>query len=282
MNKNDPDYYSRQYNARAMIPEHPGIFARWQQDSDRVRRTHPAFLDLPYGGAEKERLDIFPTRERDAPLLVFIHGGWWRALDKADFSFIAPAYTHAGVNVAITNYTLAPRASLPEIVCEQLRAVAWLYRHAGQYNFDRSRIILAGHSAGAHMAAMLMAALWPTMSPDLPADLVKGAVLMSGVYDLEPVRRARFVNVDLKLKKADVGSLSPVFMPPSHPIPFVTACGGLESDEFKRQSALIARVWQPHHRADIALPDVNHLTMCDAFGTPGHPLLRATMELLRP
>lgn len=277
---NHADYYTQQYNARAMIPDHPRIFTRWLKDSAHVRRTHAALFDLAYGESSGERLDFFPTSRSDAPLLVFIHGGWWRSLDKSDFSFIAPAYTRAGFNVALTNYTLAPEASIADIVQQQLRALAWLYRNAEKYDFNPQRIVVAGHSAGAHLTAMMMAALWPTFAPDLPADLVKAGILLSGIYDLEPVRHAEFVNVDLKLTEDDVNPLSPAWMPQAHAAPFLTAFGGLESEEFKRQTALITDAWKASHRADIALPEANHLTICDAFATPGDPLCDASIALL--
>jgi len=278
--KNKAEYYAQQYNARAAIPDHPYIFTRWLKDSAHVRRTHAALFDLPYGEASGERLDFFPTNRSDAPLLVFIHGGWWRSLDKSDFSFIAPAYTGAGINVALTNYTLAPEASIADIVLQQLRALAWLYRNAEKYDFDPRRIVVAGHSAGAHLSAMMMAAVWPAFGPDLPPDLVKAGILLSGIYDLEPVRHAEFVNVDLKLGAAAIPPLSPAWMPQSHPAPFVTAYGGLESEEFMRQTELIVRSWQPSHRKDVALPDVNHLTICDAFASPDQPLFAASVDLI--
>jgi arylformamidase len=278
--KNPTEYYSQQYNSRAAIPDHPHIFTRWIKESAHVRRTAMGLFDLPYGESSGERLDFFPASRRNAPLLVFIHGGWWRSLDKSDFSFIAPAYVRAGFNVALPNYTLAPSASIEEITQQQLRALAWLYRNADQYDFDPRRIVVAGHSAGAHLTAMMMAALWPTFAPDLPHDLVKAGVLMSGLYDLDPVRYADFVNVDLKLTEERIAPLSPAFMPQAHAAPFITAVGGLETDEFKRQNALIGTNWNATHQRDIALPDANHLTICDAFAAPDSALFDATVKLI--
>lgn len=278
--KNQIDYYNQQYNARAMVPDTMRIFTRWVQESAHVRRTTAGLFDLAYGDASGERLDFFPANRRGAPLLVFIHGGWWRALDKSDFSFIAPAYTRAGINVALPNYTLAPSASLAEITLQQLRALAWLYRNADNYDFDPQRIIVAGHSAGGHLTAMTMAALWPVFAPDLPRDLVRAGVLLSGVYDLEAVRLADYVNVDLHLTPQQVAPLSPARMPQAHAAPFITAVGGLESDEFKRQNALIGARWKQNLHADIALPAANHLTICDAFSTAGSPLHAATLTLI--
>jgi arylformamidase len=274
-----PDYYNTQFNARAMVPDHPWIFTRWKKDSANIRRTVAGLFDLPYGETEGERLDFFPASRSDAPLVVFIHGGWWRSLDKSDFSFIAPSFTRAGINVAITNYTLAPAATLEEITMQQVRALAWLYRHAEQYDFDRTRIIVGGHSAGGHLSAMLMTAIWPAISHDLPLDLVKGGYLMSGVYDLEPVRLADFVNADLKLTPERVGPLSPARMPQSHATPFITTVGGLESEEFKRQTSLIGAAWKDSLVADIPAPAENHMTICDALATPGHALHEAVRKL---
>ena len=170
---------------------------------------------------------------------MFIHGGWWRSLDKPDFSFIAPAYTRVGINVALLNYTLAPQATLAEITLQQLRALAWLYRNARKYDFDPQRIVLSGHSAGAHLSAMLMTALWPLYGDDLSQDLIRAGIVLSGLYDMETVRRSDYVNWILKLTAASVNALSPALMPKSHAAPFIAAVGGLESDEFKRQNGLI-------------------------------------------
>jgi arylformamidase len=274
------DYYSQQYNSRSKIPEHQQIFARWAQDSAHVRRTTLGLFDLTYGSLPGERLDFFPASRAGSPLLVFIHGGWWRSLDKSDFSFIVPPYIQAGFNVALLNYTLAPSISIEEITQQQLRALAWLYRHADRYDFDRDRIVVAGHSAGGHLTAMMLAAIWPVYGADLPADLIKGGVMLSGIYDLDPIQYVDFVNVDLQLKTDDVNVLSPALMPQAHATPFITAVGGLESAEFKRQNALIGNAWKSNHVADIALPDANHFTICDAFASPDHPLFEATVDLI--
>ncbi len=274
-------YYTQQYNARADIPDHPAIFARWQKESALVRRTQAGLLDLPFGHADKERLDFYPAYRTDAPLLVFIHGGWWRSLDKSDFTFIVPGYRRAGFNVALTNYTLAPEATIEEITLQQLRALAWLYRNAERLEFDRHRIVVAGHSAGGHLAAMMLAALWPDYAPDLPADLLKGGVLMSGLYDLEPVCHADFVNVDLKLDPERAQRLSPSCMPQAVAgTSFITAVGALESNEFQRQTELIGQQWVRGFRKQVPLPGLNHLTICDAFADPSHPLFAATCELV--
>lgn len=274
-------YYNKQYNARAAIPDHPHIFTRWVKSSAEVRRRHAGLFDLAYGEASGERLDLFPAARAGAPLLIFIHGGWWRSLDKSDFSFIAPAFLNAGMNVAITNYTLAPKASIAEIVCQQLRAVAWLYRHAEQYDIDTRRIVIAGHSAGAHLAAMMMAAHWQVYDSELPADLVKAGILLSGLYDLSPLVHTPFVNADLKLRPEDADNLSPALISLPRKLPFITAVGGQESEEFQRQTHLIESAWRHSHRGTISLLESNHLTICDDFADPSRPLCRDALELCK-
>lgn len=273
-------YYNTQYNARAGIDDHVQIFERWARASANVRSAGTGILDMAYGESAGERLDFFPAAQPGGSLLVFIHGGWWRSLDKSDFSFLAPAFNAAGINVALTNYTLAPDADLEEITLQQVRALAWLYRNGQHHGADVDRIVVAGHSAGAHLTAMMMAAQWPAFEPDLPADLVKAGVAFSGLYDLAPVQHADFVNCDLRLTPERVGALSPALMDQAHPTPFITAVGGLESDEFKRQNGLLATAWQGSHVADIPMPQANHLTICDALAGPGLPLFDATCRLI--
>ena len=273
-------YYTEQLNARAAVPDHPEIIRRWQAESAQARGSEAGLLDLAFGSAPMERLDFFPAEQPGAPLLVFIHGGYWRSLDKSDFTFIVPAYRRAGFSVALTNYTLAPQASVEEITRQQLRALAWLYRRSARLDFDRDRMVIAGHSAGGHLAAMMMAAHWNVFGTDLPSDLIKGGILMSGLYDLEPVRHAEFINTDLKLDKSSALRLSPGWMPQPNSAPFITAVGDLESDEFKRQTALIASQWRHGFEREVPLQEENHFTICDCFGDESHPLFKASCELI--
>ena len=140
--------------------------------------------------------------------------------------------------------------------------------------------MVAGHSAGAHLAAMMMAARWNAYDTALPANLIKAGILMSGLYDLDPVRYAEFVNVDLKITEDNSLRLSPGYMSQPHSIPFITSVGDLESAEFKRQTSLIASKWQSAHQGDIPLQGINHLTICDMFALRGHPLFEQTCKLI--
>jgi arylformamidase len=157
-------------------------------------------LDIPFGSASGERLDFYPAPRPGSPLLVFIHGGWWRSLDKSDFTFIVPGYREAGFNVALTNYTLAPDASIEEITRQQLRALAWLYRNAARYDFDRDRIVVAGHSAGGHLAARMGCA-----DQTVPVTRV---MPISPLADLAPLMQTD-MNASLAIDPAEADSESP-------------------------------------------------------------------------
>lgn len=275
------EFCEREYNARASIPEHPQIFARWAEQSAAVRRLRACVIDLNYGETTGERLDLFPASRDGAPLLVYIHGGYWRSLDKSDFAWIAPPFVNHGVSVALLNYGLAPATPMEEIVRQMLRAHAWLYRNGDRLGFDPNRICLVGHSAGAHLTAMMMAAIWPAFGADLPADLVKGGLAISGIYDLEPLRHAPFIRADLGLDAKRARLLSPVHMPPATGRPLYTAVGALESGEFRRQTALIGKAWPRNLVREIQMPGLHHLNVIDELANVASPLFDAALEMTR-
>ena len=272
-------FCNREYNNRDMIPEFADILASWRSRAQSARETAAGRYDLAYGSGPRERLDLFPAAEPDAPLLVFIHGGYWRSLDKDHFSWVAPPFVARGISVAVLNYDLAPAASLQTITLKVLRAIEWLYRNAGAHGADPRRLFVAGHSAGGHLGAMAMAALWPIWDPDLPVDLVKGGILVSGLYDLAPLVQASFLNVDLKLDAHSADQLSPAWIPPACRAPLITAVGALESSEFKRQNALLGERWATFLRQDVPLPGRHHLSAIEALAEPGHPLFEAAAAL---
>ena len=274
-------YYDRQYNARAMIPDHAQIFERGAKRSEEARASLRCRLDIPYGASAAEKLDIFPAEGRSEALLVFIHGGYWRSRDKSDFSYLAPAFTRRGVALVLPNYGLCPQVGIEDIVKQNLLAIAWLWHHGAHHGVNPGRLYVAGHSAGAHLAAMMLAARWNTYMPELPHNLVKGGLAISGIYDLEPLVHAPFVNEDLKLDRALARRLSPVHIPPATTAPLYTAVGGDESEEFKRQNALIARIWRHAFTGDIPMPGCNHLTVLEQLADPASALFKGAMEMMR-
>lgn len=275
-----PQQLDQEYNARAAITDHPQIFARWRTDSHSARNDLRYEPDYYFGPSPAESLDLYPSARRNAPLLVFIHGGYWRSLDKKDFSFLAPAFVRAGVAVAMPNYGLAPATSIEEMVRQMLRALAWLYRHRSQLGIDARRIVVAGHSAGAQLAAMMLAADWTRWARDLPQDLLCGAVCISGIYDLKPLVRAPFLRDDLGLDDETAQRVSPVGYRPKLASSLITAVGGGESIEFQRQNRLIREAWPHCFRRDLPLPGRHHLASVEALGDPAHALFHATLRLL--
>lgn len=276
-----PEALDRAYNVRAAIPDHPAIFARWREESLRAIDDLRSEQDYYYGPSAAETLDFFPAHRNRAPLLMFIHGGYWRSLDKSDFSFVAPAFVTAGISVAVVNYGLAPKTDLAEMVRQMLRAGTWLHRHAADLGIDAERIHVAGHSAGAHLAAMMAGADWPAWSPGLPARLVKSVVGISGLFDIVPVARAPFLQDDLGLDDAAAARVSPANYQPPCPVPVLAAVGELESEEFHRQSRLLAESWKNCPVRVMGLPGRHHLSAVEALADPDHELFHATVKIIK-
>ncbi len=276
----DPVWLDGEYNNRARIADHAQIFERWKLASARARQEGPAHLDLRYGVEAAETLDIFLAAQAHAPVFVFLHGGYWRSLDKCDHSFVASALTRAGAMVVVPNYSLCPSVGIETIVMQMVRALAWVYRHAAQYGGDPARIVVAGHSAGGHLAAMLLACRWAEVGRDLPAELVCKALSISGLFDLEPLRHTPFLQSDLRLTRRSARRLSPAwFAAPAGELHAVV--GALESKEFLRQNALIRQKWGTNAVPSCeAIPACNHLNIVEGLADPRARLHRLALGLL--
>ncbi|MGH8705479.1 MAG: alpha/beta hydrolase [Burkholderiales bacterium] len=277
----DAAFYSREYNNRALVPEHPKFFERWAAAAARARATMICYLDRRYGEAPGETLDIFPARKGDGTCMMFIHGGYWRALDKGDFSFLAPAWVDAGVSLAVVNYDLCPKVTVEEIVRQMLRAGRWLYLNAEQYGMDEDRLYVSGHSAGGHLTAMLMAALWPVFDRRLPRDLFKGGLAISGIYDMRPMIQVDWLQPDLRLDEASALKVSPAFLPAATRAPVMTCVGGAESSEFRRQNALLGERWKGVFAGDIAMPGTHHFSVVDGLAAPSSALFAGARRLMK-
>ncbi|MEO5843736.1 MAG: alpha/beta hydrolase [Caldimonas sp.] len=275
-----PEWFDAQYNNRARIPEHLAILREWDERSHHARASSACTLDLAYGSAPGERLDLFTPKAPGAPVLVYIHGGYWRALDKRDQSFIAPPFVAAGAMVVLPNYALCPAVDIEHIVLQLVQALAWVWRHAAGHGGDPSRIVVVGHSAGGHLAAMMLSCDWRAVAPDLPVDLVDSALALSGVFELEPLRHAPFLAPDLNLDATSARRLSPVLMPaPGGRL--VAIVGADESEEFRRQSAAIAAAWGG--RAVPVCEEVparHHMNVLHELADPSSRTHRLALQLL--
>ena len=271
----DQAWLDAQYNMRARHPDFQQHFDRWAARSDLARQALAGHLDLPYAQGAACTLDVFPAQAKLAPLAVFIHGGYWRSLDKNEHRFLAEPLVRAGCTVVNVNYPLAPQASLDEIVASCRAAVAWTYRHGAEYQGDVRRIYVAGHSAGGHLAAMLVSTDWPAHA-SLPADVLKGGCAISGLYDLDPVRRS-YLNADLHLSEESAARNSPLRHLPAKAAPLILAVGLAESGEFVRQTADYAQAWLGRGLTGqhLQLPGLDHFSILDHFAQPGGALQRA-------
>ena len=282
------DWHDRMYNNRALVPEHPEFLENWARMSAATRASaKDSQIDVPYGDGPREVLDVFPAAASNAPVLVFVHGGYWRSLDKRDHSFIAPAFTQKGVCVVMPNYPLCPGTdarpvTIPDIALGLVQALAWTWRHIAKHGGDPSRITVAGHSAGGHLAAMLLACDWKSVAPDLPKNLVRNALAVSGLYDLRPLRKTPFLGDSLRLDHADAKRASPALWKAPGSGELFAVVGENESDEFVRQNMLIRAAWGAK-RVPVceALPGLHHFSVVDALADPAHALHGRAMELLQ-
>lgn len=261
----------REYNNRARVPGHPAIIAGWARDAAAFRAAAPAGsrLAIPYGPGERLRFDLFGPAEGQ-PVAMFIHGGYWQALDGSFVSHCAAGLAAHGVSVAVPTHDLAPDVTLAEIV-EQMRAAALaLHRLTGR------RILAMGHSAGGHLAAMLAATDWRAIDAHLPQHLVGAILPVSGLFELEPLLGTSVVAA-MGLDQATAHAFSPRFMP-SPGVAVHAVVGGAESGEYLRQTRDFAAAWGG---GSEALPGADHFTVLAPFAGPAHPLVRRAAAMAR-
>ena len=277
-----PTDYEAEYNNRARVPEHPEIFARWAREAEDYRaeamKERRAELGLQYGDTPRQTIDLFsPKRAAEAPLALFIHGGYWRSLDPSMFSQAARGANAHGIAVAVAGYDLCPEVTIAEIIDQIRHACLFLWLRTGR------RMMVYGHSAGGHLAAAMLATDWRGLYPKTPADLVPAAYSISGLFDLTPLLQVSMAS-DLHLDGGSARASSPLFWPPpAAGRAFDAAAGALESGEFLRQSRLIAEAWG---KAGVKtryeeIAGTNHFTVVDGLSDPASPMGARIAELAR-
>jgi len=265
-----PEWVEREYNNRALVPGHGEYFARWERDSAYVRSTLACTLDIPYGGHARQAYDYFPAADARGTL-VFIHGGYWRSLDKRMFSWLAASWVAAGVNVAMINYRLAPTVRIEDIIEDSIAAL-----NAVMEKDPSTRVVVSGHSAGGHLTAALFATDPSRFRFELSR--VAGGVPVSAVVDFTPLEFFSG-NADLRLDAGQIARLNLGHRPSTIKAPLVVAAGAAESAEFQRQSQLLADSWAPQVKSLLLLPGIDHFSVVDAFAERGQPLYEQALAL---
>ncbi len=261
-----------QYDVEQSVPDFM-LYARHYTDESRLARHRlRCELDVPYGPTRDETLDIFPAADRHAPVFVFIHGGYWRMLSAKEFSCVALGLHALGITTVVVNYALTPKVSIDEITRQARAAVAWVLRRIDRHGGDPGRVVVGGHSAGAHLTAMCLQTSWQD-DYALPADPLVGAVLVSGLYDLQPLRYS-LMQPQIQLDDGVIRRNSPMFSVRACNTPALVTWGADEPDEFRRQSDDFLTAWTAAgNRAKRApQPGANHFTAIYGFEDASSPL----------
>jgi arylformamidase len=248
---------NNQYNNRLHVTDYADYFERWEKLSRQAEKEHTVIKNIFFGNHREECLDIFPAENPLAKTIIFIHGGYWYLLDKTLFHFLAPTFLKHNITTVFINYPLAPAASMDLIVSSCRHAAQWVHTNAPRFNGDPSQIYVMGHSAGAHLASMLL------IEDDF--SFLKGVIALSGLYKLEPVMLS-YINDVLCLEIESAIRNSPVYSEPVNYCPLLLVAGTDETDEFKEQSSEMYSSWKPKHNCIklLKIPGKNHYSILDA------------------
>jgi arylformamidase len=263
--------YEVEYNNRARVPENPALIAGWATDAVAYRERQ-APRPISYGPGERNKIDFFPG-DRQGPVVVFIHGGYWQALDSSFFSHLAGGLNAHGVSVAIPSYDLCPHVTVDRII-QQMRSATRELARLGR------PLIMSGHSAGGHLAACMLATDWPAFDASLPRDLVVAAYTISGLFDLGPLVETS-INNAMRLDHAAARAASPLFWDVPVRGSLDAVVGGNESAEYFRQSKTIVELWGAAGLPTQfgVVPDANHFTAIAPLADPQSPMVARLLEL---
>lgn len=263
-----------QYNPSLGLSDGPSPLDHYLATAQAARKNLKCVLDVPFGPTVHETLDIFPADAPNAPVFVFIHGGYWRAFSSKEFSGIALGLQPLGITTVVMNYALCPQVSIDEITRQARAAIAWTVRNIAQYGGDPTRIGIGGHSAGAQLASMCLQTHWE-QDYGLPQDLLKAAVLVSGLFDLAPLRYS-YLQPMIQFDDGMIRRNSSAFGVRPCTTPTWVTWGGAETSEFARQSALFYAAWTASGNPGFLKeqPDANHFTAIHGFEESNSDLCR--------
>jgi arylformamidase len=269
------------YNNRLLVPDFMSVIDWWEEHSKKARTELTGSLGVSYGDSPRQFVDMFPAADEGAPVMVFIHGGYWQMMDPSFSSFIAPVLRDLGYCVAIVGYDLCPAVTVADITAQIQNACAWVYDHAADYGADAERIYVSGHSAGGHLTAEMMATDWTLVREDLPAQLVKGGLSISGLFDLVPLVETS-INDKVGFDQETARQSSPILKNPIATGPLILAVGGDESQGFFDQSDQLAEAWGDHLESieRLDLLGTNHFTVVKQLADPDSPLSKAAASLI--
>ncbi|HSK28518.1 MAG TPA: alpha/beta hydrolase [Candidatus Limnocylindria bacterium] len=272
-----PDEMEYQFNPRVSVPEFPELAKIRGAQARQVRESAKSWLNVAYGSSPRESLDIYAADKAGGPVLVYIHGGYWRSGSKEENCNFVPTFTERGATVVLAEYDLCPQVTVSDIVRQTRASIAWVYRNILRYGGDSGRLFVSGHSAGGHLTAMALAHDWE--KEGLARDLIKGAVATSGVYDLEMVMR---ISVQEQVRMTpEVAKLNSPFLNPLRVrCPLVVAVGSDEPKGWQQMSEDYFRFCKEHgiNVEYLVVPGANHYTMTEKFLDADNPLTQAVLR----
>lgn len=261
----DKDSLDKQYNNRFNVPDHEKHLAQWELLSHEAEKKYTVHKNIPYGKLADEKLDIFPSPQPDSKTLIFIHGGYWYKHVAADFYLIAEAFHSYGVTTVLIDYPLMPAFKMEQLVISCRQAIHWIYQNIDKYNGNPDQLYVSGHSAGGHLASMMMATGWEEFDHTPNNDMIKGICAISGLYNLLPVQLC-YVNDVLQMDEATAINNSPVQLSPQTSCPLVLAVGANETSEYLEQSRELYSSWA-NKNAAIELMEIEGTDHFSILGT---------------
>ena len=268
----------QEYNPRLIVDNFELIVKSYFTESKRVIKDYPHKSGVSYGPTKAEILDIFPTDKAAAPIHIFFHGGYWHSFKSKDFAFVAEGLVRNGITAVIVNYALCPTVNIDEIVRQSREAVAWTYSNAESFGGNPQQITVSGHSAGGHLAGMLMSVSWKN-DYGLPQDMIKGFLPISGLFDLAPFPFS-WLQPKLQLTTEEVMRNSPLLQKPTCSSPVVVTVGEKESNEFQRQSENYAEYLKHNGISTkyLSVRGKNHFNIINEFLVDGGAFCEKIIE----